>query len=111
VGIRRDVGLGVDTWFDDYLMRVVGQKRIFLSIIGKSPLRDRFIHLYDLFDNRLVSVVNMCYLRWGCWGKKTGRKWRRRILVWEDEQVGECYQLLYNIFFTRWRGRQIRLES
>jgi hypothetical protein len=35
VGIHRDVGLGVDTWFDDYLMRVVGQKRNFLSMIGR----------------------------------------------------------------------------
>lgn len=27
------------------------------------------------------------------------------ILFWEEEQVGECYQLLHSIFFTRWCGQ------
>lgn len=61
-------------------------------------LRDMFKQLYDLLNNRFVTVCKMCTLGWG--GGEDGWKWRRRLLACEEEQMREYSLLLSNIFLV-----------
>lgn len=59
-------------------------------------LRDKFRRLYDLLENKSVKVVEMCSLGWA--EDNDGWKWRHRLLVSEEEHMGECRLLLSSIF-------------
>jgi hypothetical protein len=70
------------------------------------PLRVKFPRLFNLAVDKWATVQKMESRGWavrgGAW------KWRRRLLVWEEETVSECASLLYNVVlhdqtFDRWR--------
>jgi len=42
-------------------------------------LCDRVSRLFDLYDNRLVIVADMCHIGWGEGGEAW--KWRRRLFA------------------------------
>lgn len=59
----------------------------------------KFRRLYDLSENKSVKVVEMWSLGW----VESDDSWKRRrkLLVWEEEHMGECSLLLSSIFL-RW---------
>jgi len=59
------------------------------------PLGVRFSRLFELAENRWISVEDMSQLGWGEGGDAW--KWKRRLFVWEEENVRECISLLHNI--------------
>lgn len=50
--------------------------------------------LFDLSENKLLSVTDMFAIGWGEGGKAW--KWRKRLFAWEEEQVAEIILLLTN---------------
>jgi len=48
-------------------------------------LRDRYIRLFELVDNKMMSVAEVNLLGWG---RGETWKWRRRLLAWEEELMG-----------------------
>jgi len=97
--IRRGVGLGEGSWFDNNVRRVVGGGGTTFfwtdNWVGGVPLRVRFPRLYDLAVDRWVSVKDMARRGWedggGAW------VWRRRLFAREEAYVRECYVLLHDI--------------
>jgi len=59
--------------------------------VGEISLRNKFPRLFDLAVYKEVSVEEMSRLGWAAW------VWRRRLMVWEEESVRECFVLLNNI--------------
>jgi len=63
--------------------------------VGDVPLRSKFPRLFDLAVNKEQTVEDMMRLGWeaggGAW------EWRRRLLAWEEESVGECSVMLHNV--------------
>ncbi|GAU50260.1 hypothetical protein TSUD_409060 [Trifolium subterraneum] len=59
---------------------------------GGVPLRVRYRCLYDLANNKSISVADMCQLGWEEDG--AGWQWRRQLWVWENELLAECTSLL-----------------
>jgi len=51
-----------------------------------SRLCDRFNKLYALAENKIATVANMHFFRWGedveAW------RWCRRLFAWEEAHVG-----------------------
>ena len=58
-------------------------------------MKNSFSILFDLATNKMATVAEMYSLGWGEEGE--ARKWRRRLLVWEEETVRECCDVLSNI--------------
>ncbi|GAU23355.1 hypothetical protein TSUD_334020 [Trifolium subterraneum] len=56
---------------------------------------ERFGRLFDLAENKSVSVAEMFLLGWGAGGEAW--LWRRPLRVWEEEILGECQTLLLDI--------------
>jgi len=60
--------------------------------VGDVPLRVRYRCLFNLYDNKVVTVAQMFALGrvegGGAW------RWRRRLWAWEDELVEKCRTLL-----------------
>ena len=54
-----------------------------------------FRRLYDLSIHKDKTVGEMCALGWDDGGDAWG--WRRRLLAWEEELVGELMILLANV--------------
>ena len=74
--MRRKVGDGKDTYFwTDWW-------------VGDAPLCEKFCRLFDLSVVQKATVAEMFVLGWGEGGGAW--KWRRRLLAWEEELVGEC---------------------
>ena len=84
---------------DIMLVRVVGSGKstLFWSEVwvGEVSLRDRFPRLFDLSLFKDLSVFDMCQLGWGVEGQAWS--WRRRLLAWEEEAVGELILLLQSV--------------
>ncbi|GAU50369.1 hypothetical protein TSUD_284670 [Trifolium subterraneum] len=80
---RWRVGNGRDTlfWLDPWL--------------EECPLQRSFCRLYDLAENKSVSVADMFEAGWGIGGETW--KWRRRLFAWEEELVLGCVGKLANI--------------
>jgi len=53
----------------------------------------RFRRLYDLVDNKLVSVEDM-FTMGGGWLVRRGSGVCRRLFAWEEELVRECVERL-----------------
>jgi len=91
--------LGVGNWFDENLRRCVGNGVYTLfwwdPRLEGDILNHRFKRLYDLSENKMVTVADMSNLGWNVEGG--GWKWRRRLLAWEEEEVVVCSSLLTNI--------------
>lgn len=82
-GIRAGVGLGVDTWFDDNIRRVVGggSSTFFWTDnwVGGVPLRVKFPCVFYLATDRWFTVAEMARRGWEEGG--TAWEWRRRLLA------------------------------
>jgi hypothetical protein len=65
-GILDGLGMGVCSWFDNNIKRVVGDgSTIFFwsdNWVGGVPLRVRISRLFDLVENPWCSVAGMCRL-------------------------------------------------
>ena len=109
-GIRNSAGLGVGSWFEDNVRRVVGGGTgtyFWLdNWVGETPLRVQFPRLFELSESKGATVKEMAERGWdvvgGAWA------WRRRLLAWEEESVSECSSLQCDIAFQvstsdRWR--------
>lgn len=79
----RRVGNGADTFFWTY------------PWLGRAHLCVRFQHLFNMAENKLSTVTDMCGLGWENGG--VAWQWCRRFWVWEDELLGQCMILLHNI--------------
>jgi len=51
--------------------------------------------LYELSDNKLVTVTKMNSLGWGVGCEAW--IWGRRLFAWEEDQVKECSEMLHSI--------------
>lgn len=60
-------------------------------------LRSRFQRLFELSLDHNVFVADMRKESWGFNG--VGWRWRRSLVVWEEEQMVDCARLLDDIFF------------
>ena len=98
-GIRGGVGLGVGSWFDDNIRRVVGGggSTYFWTDnwVGGVPLQVSFPHLFDLSVDKGVTVEAIASSGWGVGGGVW--VWRRRLFAWEEECVAECCALLHDV--------------
>ncbi|KEH30065.1 hypothetical protein MTR_4g060705 [Medicago truncatula] len=96
--IRAGVGLAEPTWLVDNIVRKVGDGSNTLfwedAWLLDVPLAVSFSRLFELSENKNVTVREMCLLGWeadgGAW------RWRRRLFAWEEELVGECVERLAN---------------
>jgi hypothetical protein len=100
--IRLGRGLLEDGWLRDNIVRRVGNGResffwkdTWLAEGSQGTLARSFSRLYDLAENKLISVHDMFLAGWGLGGEAW--KWRRRLFAWEEELVLECIALLSNI--------------
>lgn len=69
VCIRSGVGLEVEGWFEENVWRDVGKGDNFYFFYGlvvrDLPLRDKFWRLFDLSENKRLTVPDMFTLGWG----------------------------------------------
>ena len=87
--VRRGVGMGVGSWFEDNVLRIIGcgSTTFFWTDkwVGGVPLQVRFPRLFSLAENRWVTMAEMESRGWedggGAW------EWRKRLLAWEEESV------------------------
>lgn len=63
--------------------------------LGGVSFRVKFRRLYDLSVTKGESVFDMRHLGWGEDGEAW--RWRRRLLAWEEELVGELVVLHTNV--------------
>jgi len=108
--IRCGVALGVESWFEDNVRRIVGgggSTYFWLdNWVGGAPLRVQFPRLFDLTQDKGATVREMEEKGWAVGGGDW--VWRRRLLAWEEESVTECVALLSDIDLQdttvdRWR--------
>jgi hypothetical protein len=81
--INREVGNGVSTlfWCDPWLDGV--------------SLESKFRRLFELEENKLITVADMKLLGWGVNGEAW--KWRRRLFAWKENLVRKCVDRLSNV--------------
>ena len=108
--VKRGVGLGVDSCFDDNSSQVLGDGSSTYfwtdNWVGGVPLRDKYPRLFALAMTRGRTMAEMAYLGWeiggGAW------VWRRRLFAWKEEELRECSLSLSNIILQedtndKWR--------
>jgi len=92
--IRSGVGFVDNRWMSDNIVRRVGGGRSNLFWVDPwlddCPLERSYSRLYQLVDNKLVTVSEMCELGRGYGGEAW--KWRRRLFAWEEGLVMECVE-------------------
>jgi len=90
--IRDGVGRSGEGWFAACVRMRVGDEANTSfwcdCWCGGVPFCERFRHLYDLADNKEITVRNMFLLGWEDGGEAW--QWRRRLWVWEEECLEEC---------------------
>ena len=98
VRIRDGVG-GGERWFAECVRRRAGDGSETLfwrdCWYDDVPFCDRFSRLFDLAENKDITVRDMFSMGWEDGGE--GWQWRRRLWAWEEELVAECRVLLSNI--------------
>ncbi|XP_024626821.1 uncharacterized protein [Medicago truncatula] len=96
--IRIGVGLAESTWLVDNIVRKVGDGSTTMfwedSWLLNVLLAVAFSRLFDLSENKGVTVREMFVLGWGADGGAWS--WRRRLFAWEEELVEECVERLDN---------------
>ena len=94
--IRLGVGFVDNRWMLDNIVRRVGNGQSTLFWVDpwldNCPLERSYSRLYQLVDNKLVTVSEMCELGRGYGGEAW--KWRRRLFAWEEGLVMECVERL-----------------
>ncbi|GAU17363.1 hypothetical protein TSUD_232390 [Trifolium subterraneum] len=97
--IRDGVGLMDSRWLKDNNIRKVGDGRNTLfwtePWLEDCPLDRSFSRLFDLAENKFITVADMHGLGWGVDGEAW--KWRRRLRAWEEELVLDCVERLSNV--------------
>jgi hypothetical protein len=97
--IREGVGDVGGRWFGNNVVRKVGDGNdtLFWSHrwLGGSALSERFPRLYELAENKTVTVASMFSLGIGQDGD--GWRWRRRLWVWEENLLDECMAFLLDV--------------
>ena len=63
--------------------------------IGGTPLSVRFRRLFDLAENKSITVANLFSM--GLVRDGDGWSWRRRLWVWEEDMLEECRALLFDV--------------
>ena len=85
--IQDGVGSAVSTWFHDNLCLKVGNGSSTLfwfdRWLGEAPLQVRFRRLFNLSENKLLTVAQMHDLGWDVGGEAW--KLRRRLRALEEE--------------------------
>ncbi|GAU46642.1 hypothetical protein TSUD_246690 [Trifolium subterraneum] len=98
--VRVGGGVRDNRWLVDNICRRVGNDRDTLFWLDpwleECPLQRSFCRLYDLAENKSVSVADMFEAGWGIGGEAW--KWRRRLFAWEEELLLGCVGKLANIF-------------
>jgi hypothetical protein len=91
-----ETGVG---WFGHSVMRRVGDGAETLfwlhRWIGDTPLCVRFRRLFDLAENKTISVANL--FSSGLAREGGGWSWRRRLWAWEEDLLEECRALLFDV--------------
>jgi len=86
-------------WFEENIRRVVGDGREILfwhdTWVGDISFKLKFSRLFDLSMYKESTVDEMARLGWNVGGRAW--EWRRRLLAWEEESVGECSVMLLNV--------------
>jgi len=96
--IKDGVGEDGESWFNGRVSRKVGDGAATMFWrdwwLGEVPLCRRFGRLFELAENKLITVASMFSLGWG-----EGEAWqlRRRLWAWEEELLAECRLLLANV--------------
>lgn len=97
--IRDGVGGIGGGWFDDGVLRKVGDGIDMLFWLhrwcGGAPLCERFLRLFDLAENKTVTLADMFSIDSMQDGE--GWSWRRRLWAWEEELLEECRALLLDV--------------
>jgi len=81
--VIRKVGDGTDTLFWSHRW------------LGDAPFSERFRRLFDLAENKTISVANMFSL--GLEQGGNGWSWRRRLWAWEENLLEEFRALLLDV--------------
>ena len=89
-------------WFSHNVMRKLGDgaETLFWSHrwIDGVPLSVRFSRLFDLAENKIITVANFFSL--GLARDGEGWRWRRRLWTWEEDMVEECRALLFDVLLV-----------
>ena len=97
--IQDDVGFEGGRWFEDNVFRKVGNgvDTCFWTDrwLGEVPLCVCYRRLFELAEDKGISVADMRELGWG--EDEEGWRWHRRLWVWGEEMVRECSSLLSNV--------------
>jgi hypothetical protein len=97
--IRDRDGDGDCGWFDGHVVRRVGDGSDtsfwYDRWLGDVPFCDRFRRLFDLTENKFMSVANLFSVDSEQWGDMW--RWRRRLWQWEEEMLAECRTLLLDV--------------
>jgi len=64
-------------------------------VVEKRALCVRLRRLFDMAENKDVTVDDMCGLDWRLEGE--GWKWRHKLFAWEEKMWRECCTILSNI--------------
>jgi hypothetical protein len=97
--VRSGTGFLDNRWLVENIVRRVGDGS--QTLFWKDPWLDdcpfdrSFRRLFDLAENKLISVSEMCSLGWGVEGN--GWRWRRGLRAWEEELLRECVARLSNV--------------
>ena len=98
--IRDGVGDSERGWFAERVSKVIGDGTNTLlwydRWLGDTPLCRRFAWLFELASDKLCSVSGLWARGWGEEGDAW--RWRRRLWTWEELLLGECRDLLANVF-------------
>lgn len=65
------------------------------SWLDRSTLEACLIRLFELVDNKLITVAEIHFLGWEVIGEVW--KWRMRLFVWEDDLVRESADRLSHV--------------
>jgi hypothetical protein len=100
--IRDGVGESGGGWFGHNVMRRVGDGAETLFWLhrwmGGIPFSVRFHRLFDLAENKTITVANLFSL--GLERQGEGWSWRRRLCVWEEDMLEECRPLLFDVLLV-----------
>jgi len=97
--IRDRGGVGGRGWFDSHVVRRVGDGAETLfwydRWLGEGPLCERYRRLFELTENKTMSVADLFSVESERWGDLW--RWRRRLWQWEEEMLAECRTLLLDV--------------
>jgi hypothetical protein len=97
--IRKGAGFLDSRWLLDNIIWTVGDGGDSLfwkdPWLNECPLNHTFARLYDLAENKLISVSDMFELGWAADGN--GWRWRRPLRAWEEDLLSNCIVCLSNV--------------